>query len=295
MKELSSIFRKLHDDSDVFFVAAGGSTLTGDATPSSDLDLFVIGNKQKPPRFSNLGDVDIEYRSKAWLLEAEKKLLNYTPKIGGELPPVGYFDMRFLVRIILGKELISDEETAKLLRSTSSMLWEPLNVYSAITYVNVYQDVVGFILGDRIIEAELLCGELVQRACQMALLQFGLVDPSPKYALRRCFSHQNSTVNTLATQLVSSIHNLRGDPSAVEQLLRLCNAIVGAATLVKHVDQLNSTAAVLTPQPMRDMRYCLSGMLGYYTLQDVVNQDIFICRPAALASFVEEQLDRQAG
>ncbi|MFI6517605.1 nucleotidyltransferase domain-containing protein [Spirillospora sp. NPDC050679] len=257
-------------------VVVGGSLLTDCATPTSDLDLLVVGSPDEAraaaAALESPSAVDLEVRAPEWLPLLAERLHGFTPCAAGGPSPFDFFDLRFLARVLLGEVIAG---------SPPETLREPLRValtdYFATWWSSTYLDVLGLYLAERPDEALVLVGELAQRACMVALLQERLVDPAPKWALRRCARHDG--LASSARLLQRALCCTEPDSSWLRGVLLACNRVVAASRAAQAANLVGDHA----PPPVE---WCVLGRPDLNLLLDGSDGRLMIYNDAVLASYL---------
>ena len=277
-------------------LAAGGSALTALRTPASDFDLFLVGPEQAGRALDaalfSAGGFDVESRDVVWLESISQRLAAYSPNQYCELPPFGFYDLRFLVRTVLGRIIIPDGKCEELLRACRLGLRHAMTGYASVMFGTVYQDAYGLYTADRAEEIIPLAGELAQRACLTALLQEGLVDPAHKWAIPKLRQHDSDAVlRTRAGDLVRHLGSCQWDDLRgwSRSLLNAVNALLARAVLNRLGYEWGDGAGSTTSESQEwrdqfeDPRYTVIASLTEPALHDVVNRTVRACNTHYLA------------
>lgn len=257
-------------------VVIGGSILTDRATPTSDLDLLVVGSPELARAAVRSASwpkpVDLERREVTWLESLGQHLADYTPTATGTPSPFNLFDLRFAARTLLGRTVLG---------TPPQTLREPLRValadYFSTWWGSTYQDVLGLYLAKRADEALVLVGELAQRACTVALLQLGLIDPAPKWALRQCQRHH--LLVGAADRLERALCCTEPTGAWLREVLIAANHVVAVS---RSAGSPHLTADPCSPPPVE---WCVLGRPGLDIILDASSGQLMVYNSAVLASY----------
>lgn len=183
----------------------GGSTDSGWGTSTSDQDYFLLVEDEK--RLSSalkmIGSADIEWKSQDWVNEICRSLDAFSSNATVEIPSQSYLDLRFLARILLGSVVFGDTKLLLPIKKRIGKVTDALSQLNGTIYFNIFQDIIGFFEAERYSEATLIAGDLAQRATAQAVLYGGLAEPSPKWGLHQCLTHESSLVRDNAKAIES--------------------------------------------------------------------------------------------
>jgi hypothetical protein len=270
-------------------VVVGGSCVSGLATPTSDVDLFVISDDPETTslgRFGPASSVDIESRSISWFEATVERLRVHELNVGGVLPPFSFQDLRFLTRLRLGLPLVRRAGIDAALPSIENALRLTLAQYYSAVYVNQYQDAFGFYLAHMYDSVLLSAGPLLQASILLAQLQERLVDPAPKWAVPSALQSSDAAVRDEVRRglnLVQQFDRSRGSMDTLA-LLNHVNAIVARTTfgtvwsekVTAQCERSEDATKALARPHFEHPNKCPMGLPGYPLLVDVVNRCIEI-------------------
>lgn len=273
-------------DEDELLVAAAGGTLDGLSTPTSDTDILIICRAPVLPNLQRLlrqqSRLDLEHQDLDWFAAIEARLLNHAVSATGGLSPFAMLDLRFLVRVHSGEALFAVGTLRDRLDALRDKLRHAAAELISTRFVSCFEDVAGFVLGCQDDLAPILAGELVQSACLLALLQNGLVDLSPKWAVARCLRGPDPA---LAAATRAGLAHLTvghsNDPHGWGVgLLHAVNRIVASGVCLSRAWATASPGAVASAASgSTEIPWCLMGLVGQLACADVEqNRILFVSR-----------------
>ena len=281
-------------------IALGGSCLSPLATPTSDIDLFVLAEHADSPALGGLEPasfVDVEYRSISWFESTVERLRAQELNISGSLPPFSFPDMRFLARLCFSVPLIRDKTVESTLPAIRNALRLVLAQYYSAAFVNQYQDVYGFYLARMYDSVLLSAGSLLQTSVLLAQLQERLVDPAPKWAVASSLQSDDVALRDAVGHGIYRVQEFdictgHADTMA---LLNHVNAIVASATfgtiwtdeVVGECRQWQGAVQNLVSRHFEQPSRCPMGLPGYPLLADVLSRRIEIASPELMLALAE--------
>lgn len=274
-------------------ISIGGSRGTKRQTATSDTDLFVVSDFQRASKEelrAYLGlllpaPIDLEYMTLARFYEVTSALLHYKPAASAGLSPFRFDELRFLVRVYRGEQLLRLDAVQARLDECADLLRQACAFYISSMYVMKYQDAYGLVMLDRSDEVLLIAGELVQYACLLGLLQTALPDLAPKWAPSAAREDGSPMLQIASKALIRHLARFsHGSPSEwCRGLLRLCNAAVAAGVSASR----NCCSAVYSPQQDPDLVFCLLGVPGYLLATSVIDRDYHVVNDALIATYLD--------
>ncbi|GAF05484.1 hypothetical protein [Saccharicrinis fermentans] len=251
----------------------GGSKALGADTKTSDVDYFIIKTSSLEDELQFIvsqltKEADIEERSLDWLVSFYEKVKDFKIRIDGKHPAIDYWDLRFISRVLIGKQLVFCEQIDSILENITGYITAIQNQFVSANFLNKYEDLLGLCLDNRFEEFYLEISELLKFALQVSLVKRNqIIELNSKWILFQIKQEHNLELNQLINEFYKHFYSRKFEKMSLLYLMRIVKTIALASS--QKEDEL--TAKVISKPEI-----CPLGIKGYKVAMNIFTKDIMI-------------------